>query len=386
MWTDFLHPVNIEFDETFLQDKNLLGNQIQIHTQEEFPDLSSVKVAVLGVLENRRSNLQSDFDAYPFQEIRQKFYQLYAGNWGFHIADLGNIHPGNSVDDTYFALKSIVSELVKNEIIPIILGGSQDLVYANYRAYDDFGKMVNYVNVDTKFDLGNTEAPISSSSYVGRMVIDQPYNLYNFSNVGYQTFYNSQEEINLLEKLYFDAMRLGEATSQIEKTEPIFRNADIVGIDINTIESFQEKNTIGNPNGFTNREICRIARYAGISDQLSSFGLYHLENLQNSENSIMLVAQILWYFLEGVAYRKNENTAQAQKDFTKYKVLIENEVLTFCKSEISGRWWIEIPIFNNFNNNLDKTTLLPCTHQDYLDACNQNIPERWWKAQRKNEV
>jgi hypothetical protein len=29
---------------------------------------------------------------------------------------------------------------------------------------------------------------------------------------------------------------------------------------------------------------------------------------------------------------------------------------------------------------------LPCTHEDYLAACEQEIPERWWKAQRRNVV
>ena len=45
---------------------------------------------------------------------------------------------------------------VEKNIIPIIIGGSQDLTYANYRAYDNFMPMVNIVNVDTNFDLGDS--------------------------------------------------------------------------------------------------------------------------------------------------------------------------------------------------------------------------------------
>jgi hypothetical protein len=29
---------------------------------------------------------------------------------------------------------------------------------------------------------------------------------------------------------------------------------------------------------------------------------------------------------------------------------------------------------------------LPCMHDDYLAACNGEVPERWWKAQRKNLI
>jgi arginase family enzyme len=46
------------------------------------------------------------------------------------IADLGDIPEGNSVEDTYFAVKKLVSELIKKKILPIIIGGSQDLTYA----------------------------------------------------------------------------------------------------------------------------------------------------------------------------------------------------------------------------------------------------------------
>jgi hypothetical protein len=39
-------------------------------------------------------------------------------------------------------------------------------------------------------------------------IIDEPNNLFNYCNIGYQTYYNSQEEIDLIEKLFFDAYRL----------------------------------------------------------------------------------------------------------------------------------------------------------------------------------
>ena len=118
------------------------------------------------------------------------------------------------------------------------------------------------------------------------------------------------------------------------------------------------------PNGFNGREICAIARYAGISDELSSFGLYHLDHLENPKNSAKLVSQILWYFLEGVTYRKNENSLASKENFLKYQVPVDNDVLIFYKSNFSGRWWIEIPYSSKFNNKLEEHTLLPCTYQD----------------------
>jgi hypothetical protein len=56
----------------------------------------------------------------------------------------------------------------------------------------------------------------------------------------------------------------------------------------------------------------------------------------------------------------------------------------FYKSPNTGRWWIEIPFLTPVHNKLKRSTLLPCTNEDYLAACEQEIPERWWKAQRRN--
>lgn len=195
----------------------------------------------------------------------------------------------------------------------MILGGSQDLIYAQYRAYDKLDQMVNLVNIDSKFDLGDADKAITSESYVGKIVVDQPYNLFNYSALGYQTYFNSQEEIELMERLFFEAYRLGEVTADIAAMEPVFRNANLVGMDLNAIDSGSMNSAYFNsPNGFNGREICALARYAGISDKVSSFGVYEYQNnLGDLANT--LVAQIIWYFVEGVNYRTNENTISAKK-------------------------------------------------------------------------
>ncbi len=97
-----------------------------------------------------------------FDAFRKELYALYPGNWNHKIVDLGDIENGDTVEDTYFAVKTVVEALLKKDIIPIILGGSQDLVYAQYRAYDSLGNMVNLVNVDNNFDLGDAEDPFQT--------------------------------------------------------------------------------------------------------------------------------------------------------------------------------------------------------------------------------
>ena len=96
-----------------------------------------------------------------------------------------------------------------------------------------------------------------------------------------------------------------------------------------------------------------------------------------------MVAQIIWYFMEGHNYRVPEMPSEKNKNFTKFIVPTETEQLVFYKSKVTERWWAEIPSALSPHTKTDSTALLPCTEKDYLDACDQIIPERWFKAYKK---
>jgi arginase family enzyme len=380
---DFLSPLDNEIiafrDELSSQQ---LGSKIVLHTSQDFPEVTKVSIGIIGVLENRGNSRGNQ--EIELKTVRKELYQLYPGNWDVSIADFGNILAGNSVEDTYFALKKVVAQLIKNKVIPIVIGGSQDLTYALYRAYDDLEQMVNIVAVDSQFDFGKESDAITASSYLTKIVIEEPNNLFNYCNIGYQTYYNSQEEIDLVEKLFFDGYRLGEIANNIALAEPVFRDGDLVSIDMNSVKSSDSGNfTQFIPNGFNGKEICALSRYAGISDKVSSFGIF---NQNDTKQESVLIAQIIWYFIEGYHYRSNEYPFGSRENYLKYIVPIEDEELVFYKSDKTDRWWIEIPFTVNGNNKLKRNTLLPCSHEEYLAACDQELPERWWKAQRKNTI
>ncbi|MBN4070349.1 formimidoylglutamase [Olleya sp. AH-315-F22] len=384
----FLSPVqDLVLAHNELLSTQVLGRKLKIHSQQNgIPELDDVQIAIVGVLENRNG---VDYLGEEFQlsEIRKALYALFPGNWHLTVADLGDILKGETVEDTYFALQTTISILLKKSIIPIIIGGSQDLNYANYRAYDDFLPMVNIVNVDSKFDLGNSSRPIKDNSYLGKIILEQPYNLFNYATLGYQTYFNSQEEIDLMEKLYFEAYRLGEISKNISFVEPVIRDANIVSIDLCSIKSSEVSvKQKFSPNGFDGKEICAISRYAGISNKVSSFGIYGYKPSKDDDATAMLLAQIIWYFIEGINCRVKDDDFTDKASYQKFTVLIENEELIFYKSNKVGRWWIEIPFLPNGNNKLRQFTLLPCMYEDYVDASNGKIPERWYKAYKKNSV
>ena len=377
---DFLEPINDELlNYIEKQSKQTLGNKVVFHTESDFPNLDEIEIALITVNEYRGANLHNEEE--DFSIFRKYFYSLFPGNWNCKIADLGTIQAGASIEDTYFLVKTISEDLLRKRILPIIIGGTQDLTYPLYRSYDGLDQMVNLVSIDNKFDFAK-ETGLPYNSFLSKIVIEEPCNLFNFANLGFQTYFNSQEEIDLIEKLYFEAYRLGEIANNITIAEPVFRDADLVSFDLTSVaSSYSGINNPFNPNGFTGKEVCALARYVGISDKVTSLGIF---NFQKSIKEVSLVAQILWYFIEGYSFRSNEYPFGTKESYFKYIVPIDDEELIFYKSDKTGRWWIEIPFISETDNKLKRNTLLPCTHEDYLAACEQEMPERWWKAQRRN--
>lgn len=382
----FLSPVSDRVSQFRSQlPAQSLGAQIRIHVPGEFPEVAGAAFALLGIKENR-GNIPDEKERISYDSCRMALYSLFPGNWDHLLVDLGDIEPGETLRDSRFALKQVVAELISRDVIPLILGAGQDLAYDQYRAYDDLGKMINFVNIDSCFDLGNSELPLSAKSYVARMIVDKPYNLYNYSVLGYQSYYNPPEEISLMEKLYFDAYRLGEITADLTLSEPCLRDADMVTLDIMAIKGAEicyKNNT--NPNGLDGREVCALSRYAGISNRVSSFGVYGLGDPDLSPAGSMLVAQVLWYFMEGVNFRIDDGDFENESLFKTYIVPVDDLNLVFKKSNKTDRWWIELPKKSKADTKLKKPALLPCTYAEYLGAINQEVPERWLKARLKNE-
>ena len=380
---EFLNPNSSSFIEAVENLSNFqLGSTVKFYDEDD--SIKDFDFVLIGVNETRGNlECQNDID---FENIKYQFYKLQKGNWETSILDVGIINPGSEISDTYFALQDVVKVVLKQGSIPIILGGSQDLLYYQYRAYDNIKYMVNLSNIDFKFDLGDSNQTITNDSFLSHMVVNKPYNLFNYANIGFQTFLNTQEEIRLLEKMFFEAYRLGKIISDIKLVEPILRDSDLVALDVRCIESKSLSQDNMFPNGFNNREICSLGRYAGLSDKVSSFGIYELQYL-NSLTSKSLIAQVLWYLVEGVKFRLNEKADVKNSNFIKYQVPIDDETLVFYESQLSSRWWIEIPSnLDNLNNKLKQHSLLPCDKENYLSACNQELPDRWIKARQKNEI
>ena len=261
------------------------------------------------------------------------------------------------------------------------------MTVANYRAYDRLEQTVNLVSIDSRFDLGSQERDLDSSNFLSHVILKKPYILFNYSNIGYQTYFVNQEEIDLMERMYFDIHRLGTFKKNLAEAEPILRDADIVSFDISSIRHPDAPgNSNSSPNGFNGEEACALSRYAGISDKVSSFGIYEC-NPSNDFNgqTAHLLAQMVWYFVEGYNSRKGDYPFASKEEYQKFTVLIDegDHELVFYKSPLSERWWIEVSTIDD-RSGMERHKLTPCTYEDYQNACGNETPVRWWQAMKKN--
>lgn len=389
---DFFEPV--EYSVWQVKDHEhplVLGKAIRCHNPEDgFPDLKDIQIALLGVAEDRRA-LNNRGCALAPDLVRKHLYQLFQGSFKLQIADLGNIRPGDQVADTYFAVRKVVSWLIKNKITPVIIGGSQDITYANYQAYEELGQIINLAAIDSRFDIGiRKDEKTTHRNYLSTILTHQPNYLFNYINIGYQTYFVDQDAIELMDKLYFDTYRLGVVRKDLEEVEPIVRNADMLSFDMSCVRQPDAPgNANASPNGFSGEEACQIIRYAGLSDKLSSLGIYEINpSLDHGNQTTHLAAQMIWYFLDGYFHRKNDMPDRKRKDsgeYIKYVVSIKDfkDAITFYKSKKSDRWWMEVPYPSGLHQKYERQFLVSCSYNDYLAACQDEMPEKWWQVYHK---
>ena len=381
MFSNYFNPVSkdvLKFKES--SKPGTIGDSITIYTEGHFPDFQKSEVAIFGVNDYRGVLFEADFNL-DMDAIRESFYALYVGNWNLRILDLGDLILGEDLSDTYFAISDLISNLISDGVVPIIIGGGQDLCYPIYKSYDSFNKGINICSIDSKFDMiSPNNLKLNSTNYLGAIIKEDPNHLNSFTNVGYQTYFVQNDEVHEMEKMLFETFRLGDFRKNIVESEPYLRNSDLITFDLSSIKESDAPGVVfPSPNGFFSNEACVLSRYSGMSDRVSSFGIFEINSLKDRNNQTSrLVSQIIWYFLEGFSLRAGDFPTKKtiKKNFNKYVVPIEGEdfIFIFYKSKLSGRWWISSQTSQIENSS--KEIILPCSYKDYLDSVSGKIPAR----------
>ncbi len=367
---DFLSPLPSFFDEHI--EPNSLGTDINKNTTE-IPSWEDVDIAIVGVLEGR--NTSNKETTLAPNQIRKELYGLTSSSSKVKIVDLGNIEAGKTFNDTQFALQEVVKTLLANSVVPVVLGGSKELGYAQFAAYQKIIKNLDATIISPRVDL-------SKHAFLSKICLHEPNFLFNINCIAYQSHYVAEKSVSTLRKLFFNPIRLGVLRSNLADIEPVLRDTDMSIFDIGAIkQSDAPGNHDNNPSGLSSEEACQLCWYAGISEKMRSFGIYELNPEFDYRNTTSkLAAQMIWYFLDGYANRKGDHP-ELHNEFLKYRcTMVQNEPdVVFYKSKRTERWWMEIP-----GPISSKNLVIPCRYSDYTMATKGEMPDLFFKALQKN--
>ena len=367
MLSNWLRPVNLRevgFDQI---SRSQFGKSIFI-PQDEFPNLAGYHIAILGI--GAKNALQ----------IRKALYSLSFSFPNLRIVDLGDTR--NEEPD--FVIQ-VLNELLTSGICPLLIAPSPSYTIAQYQAYQTRQSLASLLVIDERIHL-ETDGRKKEKGYLNKIFESRKPKLFNLGILGYQSYFTSSNVIDALDNNFFEHLRLGKLRPDISEAEPIIRNADLLSFNISSVRYAdapgQEHPT---PGGLSLEEACMISRYAGMSDKLSAAGFFGYKSSFDVHTlGAQLMAQLIWYFAEGFYHRKNDYPV-SNDGLIEYIVAFKklNYDLTFWKSKKSGRWWMQVPVKTKKQHQRHK--LVPCSYQDYQQACNGDLPNRLLNAYKRFE-
>lgn len=368
---EFLQPLDkalINNDQEYYQ--NQIGHEIIIY-EKEIPILENIDIVFIGISEQRGAGFKNQSNEPDI--IRHALYNLYLWHQDIKLADLGNIKAGKSLNDSYAALKIVLSEIIKLNKTVVVIGGSHDVTLGQYFAYKELNKNIEVTVVDSCINL-QSESMVRSANFLMQMLTEEPNYIEHYNHIGFQSYFIHPRMLEAMDKLRFDCFRVGVAKENMEEMEPIIRNSSMLSLDISAIKNCDAPANHNSPNGFTGEEACMLAKYAGMSEKVSSFGIYGYVAENDTKNiTAMQIAQMIWYFLDGKSRCKQESSLNDKESFNEYHLTFSEISYTFLQSKRTDRWWMQLP---------DKK-IIPCSKKDYLDASNNIMPERWLRAQER---
>ncbi len=365
MLDNWLKPVDLDtgFSENLADYQ--LGKQLPVFSSV-LPALKDSRAAIVGT------------QTTAANAVRRALYQMSVPAKNLSVVDLGNVRK----EDVSFAIP-LFKELLDSQIIPIIIGNTGEQMLGQYKAFQSLQSHVSLVVADERIRMSEA-AKEDEAHYLNPILFNTRSRLFHLGVVGCQTHYTDPAAFGYLDQQVFDCIRLGSARADLQEVEPVIRDGDLLSFNLAALRQADAPGQMNaTPTGFTAEEACQIARYAGMSDKMKSFGIFGFEPTLDQDNqTAQVVAQMVWYFIEGLQQRKNDfpvSTDGLVEYIVDFKKM--DYQLTFWKSQRSGRWWMQVPV--KIGKKYNRHRLIPCSYNDYKLACQDELPERLLNAYKR---
>lgn len=354
---------------------NTVGRTIEAYTVDQMISSEPPHIVIISPT--------NDENDYFLLGIREQFYAHYCHPNRIRIADAGSFTGG---PETFAQALQKIREYGS---IPIVISANQAYTHAMYRSYCLDEQTINISSIDPRPDLFQHDGEGHNNyGWLSDVVTHTPNYLFNYSLIANQAYLSDPEMLNTLQDMNFDIHRLGQIRSEIELSEPVFRNTDLLSFDVGAIRgsdfqaSFEPE-----PNGLYAEEACRLMRYAGLSNKLTSAGIFGWDLTRKNalDSSEKLVAQLIWHLADGIINRIPDGIIGNENDYTIYTLSSEliNEELVFYKNTRNGRWWMKVPLRQSGGSRYKRHQIVPCNYGDYQQAMSGELPETWWQTYQK---
>jgi formiminoglutamase len=340
-----------------------------------FPEdeLKEIDVILIGLPDN------DDGISYEAADsVRNQLYRLSSLTKNLNILDIGNFITGGKISETNERLRYIVEQILDTSVKLVFLGKTAIFNSLISNCFINKKIPLNQVWIDSTISWEHflidplSKDPLESTLESGN----------NFINIGYQSYFTEKELLDFITDANYESYRLGLVRNKIQDYEPVLRDSNFVNISLNSVKYSDSPASIStSPNGLSGDEVCQLAFYAGYGNRLNIFSVYDFNPVLDNRNiSAMLMAQVIWHFLEGLAVRVIEDPAIFEEGFSKYHIHlnISNQNIAFYQSNLTNRWWMEIEF-----EKPKRAILLSCSEKDYNIACQQEIPDRAWKLMNR---
>ncbi|MEY2640200.1 MAG: hypothetical protein RIR90_1682 [Bacteroidota bacterium] len=369
---DFLDPISIahiSLDEAYKPTQ--IGQHITVY-EEEFPDLQDADLILIGCTEMRGGASEVSQSNSP-DKVRCEFYQLFHWHKDVKVADIGNIKTGATLLDTYAALREVLTELILLNKKVLILGGSHDVTMAQYGAYASLKRIIEVSCVDARMDM-DTDSLLPADNFLMELFTSEPNFLRHYNHIGFQSYYVHPGMLETIDKLRFDCYRVGKVKEDIQEMEPCIRNSHMLTFDIAAIQHAHAPANRLTPNGFNGEEACTLMQFAGMSNHISTIGLYgYIAEWDEHELTAKQLAHMIWYLMDGIFRLKHEADMEDKSSFNEFTMAFAEVETTFIQSKKTGRWWMRMP----------DGAYIASNQRDYMIAAGNDIPERWLRAMER---
>lgn len=210
----------------------------------------------------------------------------------------------DALDRIHDSLTKTVSEFLKDGKKVIVLGGGNDISYADIRALAETERSISAVNIDAHLDMRNAEKMTSGTPY--RKAIEEGYLSPNhFYEFGIRRESNATHYLESAEALgvhiYFlpDLISTGVVSSFQQILDDIDDRPFFLGLDMDSIQASDAPGvSASSPIGLSGREVMQCLHHAKQKENLRLFEITEVNPRYDVDNrTVKLAAQLVYEFL-----------------------------------------------------------------------------------------